>query len=182
VRVETEAGQAFNEFWSIVAQRATPAGGTADTHRRARGLQNPAFVWSEMAALVDVAHAMLMAAWILGLPLLFWHRWPRVSAGYAVYATAFVVLNRLSQWYLGECFLTTAARHFWKGASAPARESDEWFTVRFARWVFGLTPSHRVIAVGSELLILITAIGALVFLHRTASRRHARRRSSPANA
>jgi hypothetical protein len=43
-----------------------------------------------LAALIDVTHALLMAAWVLGLPLLFWHRWPRWTRAYAIYAIAFV--------------------------------------------------------------------------------------------
>jgi len=128
-------------------------------------------MWTELGAFVDVIHAISMAVWILGMPLLFWRRWPRLSIAYGIYAAAFVVLTRLSHYALGECFLTTLSRHIWR-AAAPGAETDEWFTVRFARLVFGLTPSHRAIALASEALVLVTAIGVLVSLHGV---RHAHR-------
>lgn len=127
---------------------------------------------SEIGAIVDALHAALMAAWILGLPLLFWHRWPRASRAYGIFAVVFVLSSRLSHYLLGECFLTSLSRTFWRAGSA-ALETDEWFTVRFARLIFGLTPSHRAIAIGSEVLVLITAVGVLVSLH------HARTRPRP---
>ena len=114
-----------------------------------------------LGAAVDVFHAFLMAAWLLGLPLLFWHRWPLLTRAYAAYAVVFVLVSRLSHAVLGECFLTTFARRLWMNSDSPS-ETDEWFTVRLARLVFGLTPSHRVIALGSEALILITAFGVLL--------------------
>jgi len=126
---------------------------------------------SALAATVDAVHAALMAVWILGLPLLFWHRWPRLSRAYGIYAVIFVVLTRLSHWFFGECFLTSLARHFWSAASSDANDTNEWFTVRFAKLVFGLTPSHRLIAVGSEVLVLVTAVGVLVSLHRHAGQK-----------
>jgi hypothetical protein len=121
-------------------------------------------MWTELGAAIDAAHALLMAAWILGLPLLFWHRWPRLSTAYGVYAVLFVIVTRASHYVLGECFLTNLSRKFWNAGGA-GRETDEWFTVRFSRLIFGLTPSHRVIALASEALVLVTAIGVLVSLH-----------------
>ena len=32
----------------------------------------------ELASVVDAIHALVMVLWVLGLPLLFWHRWPRL--------------------------------------------------------------------------------------------------------
>lgn len=122
-------------------------------------------MWSELAATVDAFHAALMTGWLLGLPLLFWHRWPRLSRAYGVYAVVFVLATRMSHYVLGECFLTNISRRFWTAAST-TRDTDEWFTVRFARLVFGLTPSHRAIAVVSEALVFITAAGVLVLLRR----------------
>jgi hypothetical protein len=121
-------------------------------------------MWSELGAFVDVVHAAVMTAWILGLPLLFWHRWPRLSRAYGIFAVGFVVSSRLSHYLMGECFLTTLARTFWQ-AGPSGVEADEWFTVRFATLIFGLTPSHRAIAIGSEVLVLTTALGVLVWLH-----------------
>lgn len=127
-------------------------------------------MWSELGAIVDAFHALFMAAWFLGLPLLFWRRWPRVSLAYGIYATVFVIASRFSHYAIGECFLTSLSRRFWQ-TGPPNPETDEWFTVRFAKMIFGLTPSHRAIAIGSEVLVLITAVGVLVSLHAHRTRR-----------
>jgi hypothetical protein len=123
-------------------------------------------MWSALGALVDFVHALAMAAWVVGLPLLFVRRWPRLRLGYAIFAVGFVVLTRASMAFLGECFLTTVSRYFWEKAPAGAA-SGEWFTVRLAYWVFGMAPSHRAIAIVSEILVFVTAIGVLYsVLHR----------------
>ena len=131
-------------------------------------------MWMDLGAAVDTLHAVSMAIWALGLPLLFWHRWPKLSIAYGVYAIVFVVLTRLSHYALGECFLTTLSRRL-STAGAARDEAGEWFSIRFARWIFGLTPSHRAIALASEVLVLLTAIGVLVslttFAERTLDRR-----------
>jgi hypothetical protein len=122
-----------------------------------------------LAVAVDGLHAAFMTVWFLGLPLLLWHRWPRVSSAYSIYALIFVVVSQLSHWILGECFLTTIARWLWERqpeGTAPAHV-DEWFTVRMAEAVFRLTPSHRAIVWISEAFILATAIGSLRTMRRT---------------
>jgi hypothetical protein len=128
-----------------------------------------------LGASIDLIHALLMAAWILGLPLLFWHSWPRLTRAYAFYAIAFVVANQVSFALLGECFLTTLARAGWRSASGSAGPGDtnDWFTVRVAETIFHLTPSHRSIKLVSEALILATAVGIL--LRSTFDRRLVRR-------
>jgi hypothetical protein len=122
-------------------------------------------MWSGLAACIDFAHALLMAAWVLGLPLLFVHRWPRATRAYAIYALAFITLNVASRALLGECFLTTLSRACWQAAARAGGRTpvpQEWFTVRLAEAVFRLTPSHRGIKRASEALIFATAIGVLV--------------------
>ena len=126
-------------------------------------------MWSVLGATVDVAHALMMAAWVVGLPLLFWHQWPRATRAYGVYAIVFIVVSQVSHAILGECFLTTLARACWlraplSGGASPV--SDEWFTVRLARFVFRLSPSHRAISLASEALILLTAVGALLSIRK----------------
>jgi hypothetical protein len=119
-------------------------------------------VFPILGSVVDFLHAILMVAWVAGLPLLFSRRWPRASRWYAVYAVVFIVLNQASRFFLGECFLTTLARLLWERGGAPTRSAPgEWFTVRVAMAVFHLTPSHRSIKVVSEVLIGLTAIGML---------------------
>lgn len=122
-----------------------------------------------LATLVDFVHALLVAAWVLGLPLLFWRRAPRLSRAYAVYAVTFVTLSLLSDWLLGECFVTSITRYFWDHAPSRPASTNEWFTVRFAELVFALTPSHESIRLVSKLLILATAIGVL--FHASSVRR-----------
>lgn len=131
------------------------------------GVALPAGVFAFFAVAVDALHALLMVLWVGGLPLLFWHRWPRLTTWYGGFAIAFIVLNQVSRFFLGECFLTTIARAFWERAwfTRPAHV-DEWFTVRFATLVFHLTPTHRSIAVVSEALIFVTAMGALYSMRR----------------
>jgi hypothetical protein len=127
-------------------------------------------MWQAIGSSVDVIHAFLMAAWILGLPLLFVRRWPRLTRAYGLYAIGFIVLSQASEWLLGECFLTTIAGHLWSraGDTAPI-DASEWFTVRLAKWIFDMAPSHRSIVITSEVLILVTAAGVLLSLRDTRS-------------
>ncbi len=121
-------------------------------------------MWSALAAGVDVAHALFMAAWVLGLPLLFLRRWTNLTRAFALYAIAFVTLNVASRELLGECFLTALSQLCWDHAAREAGRApvpQEWFTVRLAEAVFRLTPSHRGVKLVSEGLILVTAIGVL---------------------
>ncbi len=129
-------------------------------------------MWATTAATVDFVHALLMTAWVAGLPLLFWQRWPRVTRAYGIYAVTFIVVSQASHLLLGECVFTTLARASLRLSTTAV--SDEWFTVRVARAVFGLTPSHRIVVWISETLILVTALGVL------ASRRVFRRATTPA--
>jgi len=123
-------------------------------------------MWSALAVVIDFVHALLMAAWFLGVPLLFWHRWPPLTRAYCVYAIAFIVVSQVSFLVLGECFLTTLARACALRAPQAGAVSDEWFTVRLAQAIFRLTPSHRGIKIASEVLILVTAFGMLRSLPR----------------
>ncbi len=125
-------------------------------------------MWEMLGSATDLLHAILMVAWVVGLPLLFVRRWPRLRRGYAIYAVTFVVLSQGSQALLGECFLTTVARWFWEhpaaGAATPG-DVEEWFTVRLAHTVFGMSPARRAITLISEALALATAAGVLYHLH-----------------
>jgi hypothetical protein len=130
----------------------------------------------QLASAVDAVHAVFMIAQVGGLPLLFVHRWPRLTRAYGVYAIVFIVLSQASQYFLGECFLTTIARALWKLGAVPGSvASPEWFTVRFAEAVFHMTPSHKAITIIGEALILVTAIGIL----HTVRRGSAHKDSSP---
>ena len=112
-----------------------------------------------LAASVDFVHAIVMAAWACGLPLLFWHRWPRLTRSYSVFAVAFIMVSQLSHFWLGECVFTTIARWCLRESTGPV--SDEWFTVRLSQAIFHMAPSHRAVVWVSEALILVTATGML---------------------
>jgi hypothetical protein len=121
------------------------------------------------ATFIDVLHALLMLLWVLGLPLLLWHRWPRLTRGYAWYAVVFIVVNLASQYALGECFLTTIARHFWEHASNVPEHLDDWFTIRFSDLVFRMTPSHVAVKRATQGLIFLTAVGMLYTMRKLRS-------------
>ena len=129
-------------------------------------------MWSALGVAVDLVHALAMASWLLGLPLLFVRRWPRARLWYALYAAAFIVLSQASMLLMGECFLTSLTRWCWAHGPMHAASND-WFTVRLARAVFGMAPSRRIISWLSEALVLATAAGVSVSVVR------ARRRTRP---
>ena len=123
-------------------------------------------MWQALAVGTDFVHAMLMATWFAGLPLLFWHTRPTLRRIYALYAVAFVVVSQVSQWLLGECFLTSIALFFWKHVPSYAPVSKEWFTVRIAQAIFHAAPSHRTISRCSEAMVAVSAAGALMSHYR----------------
>lgn len=117
-----------------------------------------------VAGAIDVFHALVMVLWIAGLPLLFWHRYPKLSHAYFWYALIFIIINQVSRHYLGECILTTIARYCYSKNDNPIH--NEWFVVRAAYFIFGLTPSHRGIKIATEVLVAIAAIGGLYSIYR----------------
>jgi hypothetical protein len=129
-------------------------------------------VYAVLAMGVDLVHVLTMLAWGVGLPLLFWHRFERLSFFYTLFATAFVVATVASRLSLGECFLTTLARELWT-ASGGYRERVP-FTVILANTVAGLRPSARSAVLAWEAAILVTSLGSLWSWHRAHVRRGAR--------
>jgi hypothetical protein len=117
-----------------------------------------------LAVAIDTLHALLMVGWIVGLPLLFWRRWPKVSFVYCIFSIAFIIVNQVSHYTLGECVFTTIADWFY--AHAGHNAPDEWFTVRMSRLVFGVVPSHRGIKVATEILIGISAVGGMLLFFK----------------
>jgi hypothetical protein len=116
-------------------------------------------VSATLASFVDLTHGMLMIAWGLGFPLLFWHRFPRLSRTYMWFALAFVVVSVVSHEVLGECFLTTLARELWeRGGGYRGREP---FTVLFANTVAGIRPTTRQAVLAWELGIFVTSAASL---------------------
>jgi hypothetical protein len=104
---------------------------------------------------MDFVHIAAMAAWALGLPLLFWHRWPRLSFAYTLYAVVFVIASQGSQWVLGECFLTTFSRDLWAAAGVQA---DGTFTGRLVNFVAGIRPRTESVLVIWEVAIVVTCL------------------------
>ncbi len=126
-------------------------------------------LWHVLGASIDLVHALLMAAWVLGLPLLFVRRLPRWTRAYGIYAIGFILVSQGSRLLLGECFLTTFARSIWRLAPQSRgveTVADDWFTVRLAAAVFHLAPSHRAIVMVSDALVFVTAAGALLARRR----------------
>jgi hypothetical protein len=113
------------------------------------------FYW--LASSVDLAHAVLMLAWGLGLPLLFWHRWPKLSRAYGWYAVAFIGASVLSQVAIGECVLTTLARRLW--TLGGGYRDDVPFVVTLVNAVAGIRPSTRAAVLAWQLGIAISALG-----------------------
>lgn len=118
-----------------------------------------------IAVSIQVFHALVMVLWIVGLPLLFWHRYPKLTISYICYAFVFIIINQVSHYALGECILTTVERWCWQH-SAQHEPTEQWFSVRFANFIFGLTPTHRDIKVVSEILIAISALGGLFSVYK----------------
>lgn len=114
-----------------------------------------------LAVATDVLHALLMASWIIGLPLLFWHRYPKLSLAYCIYCISFIIVNQVSHYTLGCCVFTTIADWFYHRAGSPM--NGEWFVVRASQFVFGLAPSHRGIKMATEAVIVTAAIGQIYF-------------------
>lgn len=117
-----------------------------------------------IAVSIEVLHALVMAFWILGLPLLFWHRFPKLTIGYACYAVVFITINQICYYTLGECILTTIARWFWQH-SGQHEPTEQWFSIKFAKLIFGLTPTHRAVKIAGQILIAICALGGFYSIY-----------------
>lgn len=118
-----------------------------------------------MAVAVDVLHALLMVIWFIGLPLLFWWKYPKLSYYFCLYCVAFIIVNQVSHLILGECIFTTIANWFYSHAHA-CTVKDEWFTIRASRVVFGAVPTHRGIKIATQLLAGLTAVGGLLTMYK----------------
>jgi hypothetical protein len=136
-------------------------------------------MWQVLAVATDLLHAMLMGVWVIGLPLLVWHRWPSVTRAFAVYAILFVAASQASRWLLGECFVTTIALFFWEHVPSSAPVSKEWFTVRLAQAVFHSSPSHRAVVLASEAAVVATAAMATWSLQVTGRTKRSPKGSGP---
>jgi hypothetical protein len=118
-----------------------------------------------LAVATDLIHAIAMVAWIFGLPLLFWHKYNKLSLSYGSYSLFFILVNQVSHYTLGKCVLTSISQYFWEHSENHA-DTSEWFAVRFSNMIFGLTPTHNSIKILTECLIAVSAIGGMFFSFR----------------
>ena len=125
-------------------------------------------MYPPLAAAVDALHALSMLAWGLGLPLLFWHRFRRLSHAYMVFALGFVAVSVGSHWLLGECVLTTLARNLWLRGGG--YRDGVPFTALLANSIAGLRPTRREVVLLWESAVFVTSAGSLWCWLRT--RRH----------
>jgi hypothetical protein len=116
-------------------------------------------IYRLLASAVDALHALSMLAWGIGLPLLVWHRFQRLSHAYMIYALAFVTVSLASHFLLGECVLTTLARELWLRGGG--YRDGVPFTVLLANTVAGLRPSRREVVLLWELAIFVTSAGSV---------------------
>ena len=124
-----------------------------------------------LAETVDLAHALSMLVWGLGLPLLAWHHFPRLSRAYMWFSIIFVLISVTSHYVLGECVLTTMARWLWH-ASGKARDGAPFMTL-LVNDIAGIRPSNRNVVHAWELAVLATSVGSLWCWARTSRKRYA---------
>jgi hypothetical protein len=134
-------------------------------------LKMDAYLYGVLAETVDLAHALAMLVWGLGLPLLAWHRFPRWSRAYMWFAIAFVLISAISHYVLGECVLTTVARWLWH-ASGRARDGAPFMTL-LVNSIAGIRPSNRAVVHAWELAVLATSVGSLWCWARTSRKSYA---------
>jgi len=127
-------------------------------------------IYEILSAAVDALHALAMVAWVLGLPLLFWHRWPRLSRLYVIFSLAFVVITRVSHEILGECVFTTLSRDLWN-ASGLAQRGHLSFTVRIVNAVAGIRFTEHSAVLLWEAAVFVCSVGMLWYLLGTQRRR-----------
>lgn len=125
------------------------------------------------ASLIDVLHATAMILWVLGFPLLIWHKRPKLSRFYAWYSLAFVVISQGSHWLMGECVLTTVARHLWEAAELSGTQPKVLFSVRLVNFIAGVRPEEQTAVLVWEWAVVIAALGLLWYW------RASRRRKGP---
>ena len=136
-----------------------------------------------LAATVEFGHGLMMVLWGLGLPLLLWHRFERLSRLYMWLSLVFVAGSLVSHQLLGECVLTTLARQLWQSAGVATDHVP--FIVRFTNQVARIRPSTRGAVLIWEAAILIYCVAFLWGRNRLSERQpqhHSRDISAPESA
>ncbi len=132
-------------------------------------------IYRLLASSVDALHAAGMLLWGLGLPLLVWHRFRRLSHAYMLYALVFVAVTLASHFLLGECVLTTLARKLWVHGGGYRDEIP--FTALLANTVAGIRPDRREVVLLWEVAIFATSAGSVWCWLRTRKRPTAERKA-----
>ena len=130
-------------------------------------------VYTVLAASVDFAHALSMLLWGLGLPLLVWHHFPRLSRAYMWFAAVFVAISLASHGAWGECVLTRVARELWRRGGG--YRDGVPFVALLANSIAGVRPSNRQVVLLWEIAIFLTSVGGLWCWRRTAKGRYTTR-------
>jgi len=112
-----------------------------------------------LAATVEFSHGLMMIVWGLGLPLLIWHRFRRLSRLYMWLSLVFVGGSVLSHQLLGECVLTALARSLWQAAGV--QTEDVPFVVQFTNQVARIRPSAKSAVLAWEAAIAVYCVAFL---------------------
>lgn len=126
-----------------------------------------------LAICIDVLHTLAMLVWGLGLPLLLWHRWPRLSRAYLWYALTFVVVSVGTHQIYGECFLTKVARDLRAIGDPNVLREYSSFSVQLVNLVAGIRPTEDAAVLAWEVALSITALFMLRYMYKTKQRERA---------
>jgi hypothetical protein len=130
-------------------------------------------IYQVLSGASDVVHALAMVVWVVGLPLLFWHRRPRLSRAYLWYALAFVIITWASHWIWGECVLTRLSRDLWNAGGRGVPEHGS-FTVRLVNAVAGVRFSEHSAVLLWEISVFVCSAGMLFYLYKQRRRQRER--------
>jgi hypothetical protein len=121
-----------------------------------------------LALSIELSHGLLMVAWGLGLPLLFWHGLPRLSRAFMWFSIGFILVSVASHLLLGECVLTSMARYFWQRAGGHREHVP--FVVLLTNRIAGVRPSARAAVLAWEFAILAYSVALLLSWKRLVPR------------
>ncbi len=100
-----------------------------------------------------------MLLWALGLPLLLWHGYPRLSRAAMWFSIVFVVVSVGSHQVIGQCVLTALAGYLWQAAGG--HHDGVPFVVSLTHRIAGVRPSARAAVLAWELAVLAYSVAIL---------------------
>jgi hypothetical protein len=127
-------------------------------------------VFELLGASVDALHALAMLIWGVGLPLLFWHRWRKLTRIYMAYSLIFIAVSVISHFALGGCFLTVLSRELYLAGDHPELRERTMFIVRAVEFVAGIRPSERWAVWVWQAGLFLGSAATLWSLHRDRTR------------